>query len=131
MGKFSNSSNQQKRFSNPINTNLLSPYSIEIANLKQTPIWEILGITQDEYLARQNALIYNAVTIEAEILTKVENNIDPVNDATIISMVEHEDVATVNELLASQTVTNVTTGLKVGDIVQQIETVIHSRNTNQ
>jgi hypothetical protein len=130
MGKFSNNITH-KRFSNPINTTSLNPYSVEIANIKQIPVWEIHGITQDEYIARQNALIYNAVTIEAEILTKVENNIDPVNDETIISMVEHEDEATVTELLASQTVTNVTTGVKVGDIIQQIETVIHSRNTNQ
>ena len=43
-------------------------------------------------------------------------------------MLAYEDENTINTLLESQTVTNETTGLKVGDIVQKIETFIQSKN---
>ena len=89
MGKFSNSFMQQTRFSNPINTTLLSPYSVELANIQQIPIWEIQGITHQECIARQNALIYDANSIEIQILNKIENNVDPIINENIISMIEH------------------------------------------
>lgn len=130
MGKFSKISTQQTRFSNPINTTLLSPYSIEIANIKQMPIWEIQGITHQEYIARQNALTYDANSIELEILNKIENNIDPIINDNIISMIEHEDVDTINTLLDSQTVTNDTTGKTIGNIVEEIKNAINNATIN-
>ena len=43
-------------------------------------------------------------------------------------MLAYEDEDTIHTLSESQTIANTTTGLKVGDIVQQIETFIQSKN---
>jgi hypothetical protein len=130
MGKFSNSFMQPKKFSNPNNTKIFNPYSTELANVQVIPIWETLGITEQEYIARQNAHIYDATSIETAILNKIENNIDPFINDNIISMIEHEDVDTINTLIASQTVTNNVTGKTVGNIVEEIKNAIYNATIN-
>jgi hypothetical protein len=100
MGKFTSNSNffQPTRFSNPIDTSNLSPYGVQMANIRSIPVWELEGISEQEYLARQNALVYDASFIEMQILETVQNDIDPITDESIISMIQHEDEETINIL---------------------------------
>lgn len=132
MGKFNSNQGffQPTRFSNSVDTALLPPYSVQVANIRDIPIWEMQGITQEEYEARQNALVYDASYIEQEIIEAVENNIDPITDAAIISLYEHEDEETQNALETSTTVVNETTNLTVGDIIQQSEANIAALQIN-
>lgn len=99
-----------------------------MANIRSIPVWEFEGISEQEYLARQNALVYDASFIVIQILETVQNDIDPITDESIISMIQHEDEETINILENDSTIINETTGITGGSIVQQIEAIIASRN---
>ena len=124
MGKFN-----KPHFSTLIGkSEVLQKISVEIANLRVLPVWTQLGITEEEYIARQNALyVYDASNIEIEILNRVENDVDLLTDETLISIIAHEDEETINELENSTTIVDEITNISVGDIVQQLEAIIASR----
>ena len=107
------------------NRDTVIPYGITVktrfGTKPQIPICEIQGITHQQYIARQNALIYDANSIETEILNKIKNNIDPIINDNILSLIKHEDVDTINTLLESETITNKITGKTIGNIVEDIK----------
>ena len=76
------------------------------------------NIVEEIKNAINNATINDATSIETAILNTINNNNDPTTDNNIITMLAYEDQDTINTLLESQTITNETTGLKVGDIIQ-------------
>jgi hypothetical protein len=124
MGKFN-----KPHFSTLIGkSEVLQKISVEIANLRVLPVWTQLGITEEEYIARQNALyVYDASNIEIEILNRVENDVDLLTDETLISIIAHEDEETINELENSTTIADTTNNISVGTIVQQLEAIIAAR----
>jgi hypothetical protein len=126
MGKFNNTNTH---FSTLISqTEVLKSISVEIANLIVMPIWEQLGISETEYIARENALyVYDASNIEIEIINRVENDVDLLTDDSLISIIAHEDEETLDELENSTTIADATNNISVGTIVQQLEAIIAAR----
>ena len=84
MGKFNNST---KTISVPQSV-ILHSIAVEISNQLLLPIWEQMNMTQDEY----NAIyVYNVETIEQEIINRIDNEIDVLNDESLIQIINHED----------------------------------------
>jgi hypothetical protein len=126
MGKFNNTNNH---FSALISqTEVLKSISVEISNLIVMPIWEQLGISETEYIARENALyVYDASNIEIEIINRVDNDVDLLTDESLISIIAHEDEETLDELENSETIADTNNNITVSTIVQQLEAIIVSR----
>lgn len=125
MGKFNNTNTHSALISQ---SEVLKSISVEIANLQVMPIWQQMNITEQEYIARENALyVYDASTIEIEIINRVDNDVDLLTDESLISIIAHEDEKTLDELENSNTIANATNNITVATIVQQLEAIIAAR----
>ena len=123
MGKFNNST---KTISVPQSV-ILHSIAVEISNQLLLPIWEQMNMTQDEY----NAIyVYDVETIEQEIINRIDNEIDVLNDESLIQIINHEDTETREFLSNSSTIVDEANGISVGNIVQQIELIIASRSSS-
>jgi hypothetical protein len=125
MGKFNNTNTHSALISQ---SEVLKSISVEIANLQVMPIWQQMNITEQEYIARENALyVYDASTIEIEIINRVDNDVDLLTDESLISIIAHEDEETLDELENSTTIADATNNITVATIVQQLEAIIAAR----
>jgi len=125
MGKFNNTNTHSALISQ---SEVLKSISVEIANLQVMPIWQQMNITEEEYIAREKALyVYDASTIEIEIINRVDNDVDLLTDESLISIIAHEDEKTLDELENSNTIANATNNITVATIVQQLEAIIAAR----
>jgi hypothetical protein len=125
MGKFNNTNTHSALISQ---SEVLKSISVEIANLQVMPIWQQMNITEEEYIARENALyVYDASNIEIEIINRVDNDVDLLTDESLISIIAHEDEETLDELENSTTIADATNNITVATIVQQLEAIIAAR----
>ena len=84
-------------------------------------------MTQDEY----NAIyVYDVETIETAIIERINNDVDILNDESLIQIINHEDSETRETLSNSETIADEVNGISVGNIVQQIESIIASRSSS-
>ena len=124
MGKFNNSTKTNVYVSQSL---VLHSIAVEISNQLLLPIWEQMNMTQDEY----NAIyVYNVETIETAIIERINNDVDILNDESLIQIINHEDSETRETLSNSETIADETNGISVGNIVQQIESIIASRSSS-
>ena len=123
MGKFNNT-NKTITVSQSL---VLHSIAVEISNQLLLPIWEQMNMTQDEY----NAIyVYDVETIETAIIERINNEIDILNDESLIQIINHEDSETRETLSNSETIADEVNGISVGNIIQQIETLISSRSSS-
>ena len=123
MGKFNNT-NKTITVSQSL---VLHSIAVEISNQLLLPIWEQMNMTQDEY----NAIyVYNVETIETAIIERINNDVDILNDESLIQIINHEDSLTRETLSNSETIADEVNGISVGNIIQQIETLILSRTSS-
>ena len=123
MGKFNNT-NKTITVSQSV---VLHSISVEISNQLLLPIWEQMNMTQDEY----NAIyVYDVETIETAIIERISNDVDILNDESLIQIINHEDSETRETLSNSETIADEVNGISVGNIVQQIESIIASRSSS-
>jgi len=123
MGKFNNST---KTISVPQSV-ILHSIAVEISNQLLQPIWTQMGLTEAQY----NAIyVYDVETIEQEIINRIDNEIDVLNDESLIQIINHEDTETRETLSNSETVADEANGISVGSIIQQIELIISSRSSS-
>ena len=121
MGKFNNSTKTNVSVPHSL---VLQSIAVEISNQLLLPIWEQMNMTQDEY----NAIyVYNVETIETAIIERINNDVDILNDESLIQIINHEDSLTRETLSNSETIADEVNGISVGNIIQQIETLISSR----
>ena len=121
MGKFNNSTKTNVSVPHSL---VLQSIAVEISNQLLLPIWEQMNMTQDEY----NAIyVYNVETIETAIIERINNDVDILNDENLIQIINHEDSLTRETLSNSETIAGEVNGISVGNIIQQIETLISSR----
>ena len=127
MGKFNNSTKTNVSVPHSL---VLQSIAVEISNqllLSIAPIWEQMNMTQDEY----NAIyVYNVETIETAIIERINNDVDILNDESLIQIINHEDSETRETLSNSETIADEVNGISVGNIVQQIESIIASRSSS-
>ena len=124
MGKFNNLTKTNVSVSQSV---ILHSIAVEISNQLLLPIWEQMNMTQDEY----NAIyVYDVETIEQEIINRIDNEIDVLNDESLIQIINHEDTETRETLSNSSTIVDEANGISVGNIVQQIELIIASRSSS-
>ena len=127
MGKFNNTN---KTITVPQSV-VLHSIAVEISNQLLLPIWEKLGITEEEYQMQQDAIyVYDVETIETAIIERINNDVDILNDESLIQIINHEDSLTRETLSNSETIADETNGISVGNIVQQIELIISSRSSS-
>ena len=123
MGKFNNSTKTNVSVPQSV---VLQSIAVEISNQLLLPIWEQMNMTQDEY----NAIyVYNVETIETAIIERINNEIDILNDENLIQIINHEDSLTRETLSNSETIADEVNGISVGNIVQQIESLISARSS--
>ena len=121
MGKFNNSTKTNVSVPHSL---VLQSIAVEISNQLLLPIWEQMNMTQDEY----NAIyVYNVETIETAIIERINNDVDNLNDESLIQIINHEDSETRETLSNSETIADEVNGISVGNIIQQIESIIASR----
>ena len=121
MGKFTNLNKTNVSVPQSV---VLHSIAVEISNQLLLPIWEQMNMTQDEY----NAIyVYNVETIETAIIERINNDVDILNDESLIQIINHEDSETRETLSNSETIADEVNGISVGNIIQQIETLISSR----
>ena len=121
MGKFNNSTKTNVSVPHSV---VLQSIAVEISNQLLLPIWEQMNMTQDEY----NAIyVYNVETIETAIIERINNDVDILNDESLIQIINHEDSLTRETLSNSETIADEVNGISVGNIIQQIESIIASR----
>ena len=124
MGKFNNSTKTNVSVPHSL---VLQSIAVEISNQLLLPIWEQMNMTQDEY----NAIyVYNVETIETAIIERINNDVDIMNDENLIQIINHEDSLTRETLSNSETIADEVNGISVGNIIQQIETLISSRTSS-
>ena len=124
MGKFNNSTKTNVSVPHSL---VLQSIAVEISNQLLLPIWEQMNMTQDEY----NAIyVYNVETIETAIIERINNDVDILNDESLIQIINHEDSLTRETLSNSETIADEVNGISVGNIVQQIELIISSRSSS-
>ena len=124
MGKFNNSTKTNVSVPHSL---VLQSIAVEISNQLLLPIWEQMNMTQDEY----NAIyVYNVETIETAIIERINNDVDILNDESLIQIINHEDSLTRETLSNSETIADETNGISVGNIIQQIESIIASRTSS-
>ena len=124
MGKFNNSNKTNVSVPQSV---VLHSIAVEISNQLLLPIWEQMNMTQDEY----NAIyVYNVETIETAIIERINNDVDILNDESLIQIINHEDSETRETLSNSETIADEVNGISVGNIVQQIESIIASRSSS-
>ena len=124
MGKFNNSTKTNVSVPHSL---VLQSIAVEISNQLLLPIWEQMNMTQDEY----NAIyVYNVETIETAIIERINNDIDILNDESLIQIINHEDSETRETLSNSETIADEVNGISVGNIIQQIESIIASRSSS-
>ena len=124
MGKFNNSTKTNVSVPQSV---VLQSIAVEISNQLLLPIWEQMNMTQDEY----NAIyVYDVETIETAIIERINNEIDILNDESLIQIINHEDSETRETLSNSETIADEVNGISVGNIIQQIETLISSRSSS-
>ena len=124
MGKFNNSNKTNVSVPQSV---VLHSIAVEISNQLLLPIWEQMNMTQDEY----NAIyVYDVETIEQEIINRIDNDVDILNDESLIQIINHEDSETRETLSNSETIADETNGISVGNIIQQIESIIASRTSS-
>ena len=123
MGKFNN---LNKTITVPQSV-VLHSIAVEISNQLLLPIWEQMNMTQDEY----NAIyVYDVETIETAIIERINNDVDILNDESLIQIINHEDSETRETLSNSETIADEVNGISVGNIIQQIESIISSRSSS-
>ena len=124
MGKFNNSTKTNVSVPQSV---VLQSIAVEISNQLLLPIWEQMNMTQDEY----NAIyVYNVETIETAIIERINNDVDILNDESLIQIINHEDSETRETLSNSETIADEVNGISVGNIIQQIESIISSRTSS-
>ena len=124
MGKFNNSTKTNVSVPQSV---VLQSIAVEISNQLLLPIWEQMNMTQDEY----NAIyVYNVETIETAIIERINNDVDILNDESLIQIINHEDSLTRETLSNSETIADEVNGISVGNIIQQIESIIASRSSS-
>ena len=124
MGKFNNSNKTNVSVPQSV---VLHSIAVEISNQLLLPIWEQMNMTQDEY----NAIyVYNVETIETAIIERINNDVDILNDESLIQIINHEDSETRETLSNSETIADEVNGISVGNIIQQIESIISSRSSS-
>ena len=124
MGKFNNSNKTNVSVPQSV---VLHSIAVEISNQLLLPIWEQMNMTQDEY----NAIyVYNVETIETAIIERINNDVDILNDESLIQIINHEDSLTRETLSNSETIADEVNGISVGNIIQQIESIIASRTSS-
>ena len=124
MGKFNNSTKTNVSVPHSL---VLQSIAVEISNQLLLPIWEQMNMTQDEY----NAIyVYDVETIEQEIINRIDNDVDILNDESLIQIINHEDSETRETLSNSETIADEVNGISVGNIIQQIESIISSRTSS-
>ena len=124
MGKFNNSTKTNVLVTQSV---ILHSIAVEISNQLLQPIWTQMGLTEAQY----NAIyVYDVETIEQEIINRIDNEIDVLNDESLIQIINHEDTETREFLSNSSTIVDEANGISVGNIVQQIELIIASRSSS-
>ena len=124
MGKFNNSTKTNVSVPHSL---VLQSIAVEISNQLLLPIWEQMNMTQDEY----NAIyVYNVETIETAIIERINNDVDIMNDENLIQIINHEDSLTRETLSNSETIADEVNGISVGNIIQQIESIIKTRSSS-
>ena len=123
MGKFNNTN---KTITVPQSV-VLHSIAVEISNQLLLPIWEQLNMTEAQY----NAIyVYDVETIETAIIERINNDVDILNDESLIQIINHEDSETRETLSNSETIADEVNGISVGSIIQQIELIISSRSSS-
>ena len=123
MGKFNN---LNKTITVPQSV-VLHSIAVEISNQLLLPIWEQMNMTEAQY---NGIYVYNVETIETAIIERINNDVDILNDESLIQIINHEDSLTRETLSNSETIADEVNGISVGNIIQQIESIISSRSSS-
>jgi len=124
MGKFNNLNKTNVSVPQSV---VLHSIAVEISNQLLQPIWTQMGLTEAQYNAMY---VYDVETIEQEIINRIDNEIDVLNDESLLEIINHEDSETREFLSNSETIADEANGISVGSIIQQIESIISSRSSS-
>jgi len=133
MAKFLRNTDSNK-FATTINPFGLTPYGVQSALQNAIPIWTVLGMTEEQYWATYPPLsqqqdpssnttstTIDASNIELTIISDEILGEDPTQDQQLQTDITNEDATTLSTLENDNLVVNQTSGMKVQDIVNEIE----------
>jgi hypothetical protein len=130
MAKFNADYNHFNKFNTEINITGYSPYSIQVASITNMAIWDMNGVTEEQYNSShqsENIIIYDVSNIEMIIQEDILEEIEPTEDLELEFFISNESAENLELLENDETIVNENTGIKVSDIVKIIEEHIQAK----